>query len=553
MMNPIIRRELLEVLRTRKAVALQLGLALACVILVLVRWPTGEVADLSGARALQVLRLFGYGMLAGILLLVPAFPATSLVREKVKGTLALLLNSPMTPWSIYLGKLGGVLGFTAVLLVMTFPAAAACYALGGTGSRGGITALYAVLALAAVQLSTLALLVSSRAQSTDGALRATYALVLAIAVLPLVPHALIRGNSGLQADLASWFRCLSPIPAVLEVLGQGDVGASGMAGGSGAVTRYVVLASVSSVLFALATVSRLGHAFLDRARAAGVMTEDRSFGARLLRRVVFLVDPQRRAGSMSLWVNPVMVKEFRTRRFGRSHWTLRLIALSAILSLALSVIAATGALGWGIESIGGALVLLQVALLILFAPSLAAGLVSAERESGSWQLLRMTPLSPGRILRGKLMSVAWPLLLLLCATLPGYVVTMTIKPTLVLQVQRVVICLALTALFAVLVSATASTFFRSTATATVASYLVLLAVCVGPLLVWLAREAPFGQSTVEAVLTINPVAAALKESGTDGFTRYEHLVPANWYVMGAVCLALLVLLPVRTWQLCRPE
>ena len=37
---------------------------------------------------------------------------------------------------------------------------------------------------------------------------------------------------------------------------------------------------------------------------------------------------------MSLWVNPVMVKEFRSRRFGRSHWTLRLIAFGAILSLA---------------------------------------------------------------------------------------------------------------------------------------------------------------------------------------------------------------------------
>ena len=44
--------------------------------------------------------------------------------------------------------------------------------------------------------------------------------------------------------------------------------------------------------------------------------------------------------------------------------------------------ALTGALGWGMEVVGGSLVLLQVALLILFAPSLAAGLVSAERESG---------------------------------------------------------------------------------------------------------------------------------------------------------------------------
>src|SRR5918911_2303010 len=153
-MNPIIRRELLEVLRTRRAVALQFGLAVACALLVLVRWPTGETADLSGARSMQVMRVFGYGLLAGVLLLVPAFPATSLVREKIKGTLALLLNSPLRPWSIYLGKLGGVLGFTAVLLVMTFPAAAACFALGGTGARGGIAALYAGLGVAAVPLST---------------------------------------------------------------------------------------------------------------------------------------------------------------------------------------------------------------------------------------------------------------------------------------------------------------------------------------------------------------------------------------------------------------
>src|SRR5437588_9593936 len=154
-MYAIIRRELLELLRTRRVVALQLGLAMACALLVLVRWPTGETADLSGARSLQVLRVFGYGLLAGILLLVPAFPATSLVREKVKGTLPLLLNSPLRPWSIYLGKLGGVLGFATVLLVMTLPAAAACHALGGAADRGGIAALYAVLAVAVVQTSTL--------------------------------------------------------------------------------------------------------------------------------------------------------------------------------------------------------------------------------------------------------------------------------------------------------------------------------------------------------------------------------------------------------------
>ncbi len=551
-MNPIISRELLEVLRTRKAVAVQLLLALACALLVLVRWPTGDQVDLSGTRSLEVLRVFGYGLLTGILLLVPAFPATSLVREKNQGTLALLLNSPLRPWSIYLGKLGGVLGFTAILLAMTVPAAAACYILGGTAGAAGITTLYAVLGVAALQLATLGLLVSSRAQSTDGALRVTYALVLVVCVLTLVPHLLLLGMAGPAAEAASWLRCLSPIPAVMEVLGQGGVGAHGMSAGAGTISRYVLLAGVFSVLCAAATILRLNHAMLDRARAAGVMTEDRSGAGQILRRLVFLVDPQRRSGSMTLWVNPVMVKEFRTRRFGRSHWTLRLIALSAILSLGLSYVAMSGALGWGVEIIGDGLVLLQVALLILFAPSLAGGLVSAERERGSWQLLRMTPLRPGAILRGKLMSVAWPLLLLLCATLPGYVVMMTIKPAMVAQVQRVVVCLALTAVFAVLVSAAASTLFRSTAAAMTASYVALLAVCVGPLLVWLGREAPFGHATVEAALSIDPVAAALQAAEDPRLAHY-HLLPLNWWLIGSACAALLVFLALRTWQLCRPE
>jgi len=282
------------------------------------------------------------------------------------------------------------------------------------------------------------------------------------------------------------------------------------------------------------------------------MTEDRSGVARAARRLLFLVDPQRRSGSMSLWVNPVMVKEFRCRRFGRSHWMLRLIAICAILSLGLTVIALTGALPWGIEFIGGALVLLQIALLILFAPSLAAGLISSERESGSWQLLRMTPLSAGTILVGKLLSVVWPLLLLLCATLPGYVVLMTVKPELVLQVQRVVLSLALTAVFAVLLSAAASTFPRSTATATTVSYLGLLAVCVAPLLIWLGRGAPFGHGMVQAVLTVNPVAAALQASETPGFADYA-LLPANWWIIGSACLLLLVFLRAQTWRLYRPE
>jgi ABC-type transport system involved in multi-copper enzyme maturation permease subunit len=551
-MNPIIRRELIELLRTRKALAMEWGLALVCAGLVLLRWPTGAVADLSGARSLEVLRLFGYAALAGILFMVPAFPAATLVREKISGTLALLLTAPLSSQSIYVGKLAASLGFTFILMIMTIPAAAACYVLGGTTLQGGILYLYIALALSAVQIATLGLLISSYVRSTDGALRATYAAVFAVCVLPLAPYWLLQGSEGPIQTAVTWFRDFSPIPAVLESLGQGDIGTHGMSAAAGAVERYALLAGITSALCALATILRLDTRLLDRARPAGVMTEDRSVATRRRRRLFFLVDPKRRSAGIRDWMNPVMAKEFRNRRFGRSHWTVRLIAVSAVISLALSYLAAGGALGWGVEVIGGVLILMQIALLLLFAPSMASGLISSERESGSWPLLLMTPLSTGRILIGKLLSVAWPLFLLLCATLPGYVVMMCVKPDLIVQMERVIVCLALTAVFTVLVSATASSWLRSTAAATTVSYLILLAVCLGPLLIWLGRGAPFGTATVETALLFSPVAAALQAAETPGFTTYQLFATTLWLLILA-SVGMLILLTVRTGQLCRPE
>jgi ABC-type transport system involved in multi-copper enzyme maturation permease subunit len=551
-MTAILRRELITLLRTRAAVAVQLGVALAFALLILARWPTEAHVGLSGAEARQVLRVFGYGLLAGIVLLVPAFPATSLVREKVKGTLALLLNTPLSPWAIYFGKLLGLLGFVAVLLLMTAPAAAACYALGGVSVTGDLVPLYAVLFLTAVQLATLALLVSSRAGTTDSALRLTYGLVLLLTVVTLGPYALFQGTEGNLRDFAGWFRCLSPVPAVMETLGQGDAGSHGLTAGAGTTGRYLLLGGLSSLAFLLATVAGLNHRLFDRSRAAGVMTEDRSAWGRAWRKLVFLVDPQRRSGHIGRFTNPVLVKEFRCRRFGRSHWMLRLIAACAVASLALSYLAVSGMLDWGVETIGGILVLLQVALLILLAPSLAAGLISAERETGGWQLLQMTPLSAGKILRGKLLSAAGPVFLVLAATLPGYGVMIYLEPTLTPQVQRVLACLGLMAVFAVLLGAAVSGVFRHTAAATTAAYLLLLALCAGTLLFWLGRDAPFGHGTVQGALLVNPLAAALHAANTPGFTEYA-LLPANWWFLGGACLALTAFLLGRTWQLTRPQ
>lgn len=552
MNHPIVRREVIGVLRNRKALWLQWAAAVIFGLLVLLRWPAEAQVGISGSLARQVFSLFAYGVMGVALVVVPAFAAVSIVREKNAGTLALLIHSPLRPWSIYLGKLAGVLGLALVLLAMSLPAAAGCYAMGGLGLGTEVVRVYGLVAVAILQAAALGLFVSTRASTSESALRITYGMLLLIVVVSLGPHLFLQGRPGAWARAAEWLRCVSPAAALMEALGHGDVAAHGLVRSAGVAERYLLIGLGMAGLLALGVVVRLNSALFDRPRPPGVMTEDRSPAQRWLRGILFLVDPQRRKPLVGRFWNPVLIKEFRCRRFGRSHWMVRLAAGCAVLSLALTYAATLGTLDWGPETVGGLMVLLQGALIAVVTPALAATLISLERESGGWTLLQMTPLSAGSILRGKLLSVLWPVVLLLAATLPGYGVMIAVEPLLWPQVWRVLGTLVLSAVFAVLASAAVGSFFRRTAVATTAAYLLLIAFWAGTLLVWLGRDAPFGHAAVEAVLRLNPLAAALNLLGTRGFTAY-HLLPANWWYLAAGSALALAVLVLQTRRLVRPQ
>jgi ABC-type transport system involved in multi-copper enzyme maturation permease subunit len=552
MANPIIRREFVGLVRQRRAVALQCGLAAALTLLVAVRWPTEARMAFSGARSQEIFRLLAYGLLGVVILVLPVFPATSFIRERKQGTLALLLNTPLGAWRIYSGKLLAVMGLAAVLLSLTIPVASACYALGGVSLTRDALGVYGILALTALEYTALGLLVSTHAASTDAAVRWTYGWVLLLGVITLVPHYFFIGAGGLLADVVSWLRCLSPFAAMMALLGAADVGGRGVVSTIDVAGRFALLSVGVSGALSWWTMSRLNSTLFDRSRSPGLIANDQSLAVRSLRRLIFIVDPQRRSGAIGSFVNPVMVKEFRCRRFGRLHWLLRLVAGCAVLSLALSILTTTRTIEWDVPTIGAILVLLQIALLVLITPSLTAGLISQEVETGGWVLLQMTPLSAGRILRGKLLSVLLTLLLVLCATLPGYLVMVYIDPGQRFQVQRVVTCLFATALFGMLGSAAVGSLFRQTATATAAAYTLLFAVCGAPLLVWLGRDAPFGHDVVEAALTVNPIAAALTVIRLPGFRDYE-LIPGNWWFLGIGSVLSWLVLMWQTRRLSLPR
>jgi len=549
--NPIVRREFVGLMRSTGFHCTLAAVTFVTIALVMIRWPTDGLVDRSGDRARDVFSVFAFGLTALIILLVPVHPATSIVTEKRTGTLALLLNSCLSGPAIYAGKLISSLTAICFLLLVSTPAVTACVTMGGVSLTSHVLPFYLTLGAACLQYATFGLLVSTLTNSTDSALRTTFGGVLCLSVLALAPNYFLQGIEGVPADFCVRLQSLSPLPAIMEIVGFGTVGTQGLVVESGQVSRFVMAALLTSAIFGAITLRRLNWRILDQARSQGIITDDRSLGIRTARRLFFLVDPQRRKTGIWWFMNPVMIKEFRCRQFGRFHWLMRIVSGCAIISLALACATTMASEEWSVETIGTIVVILQVALVLLFTPGIAAGLISTERESGGWDLLRVTPLSTGAILRGKLMSVFWTLLVVLAATLPGYWVMIWIKPVLEDQIRQVIFCLVLTSLFTTLLSATISSFFARTAPATITTYSILLAIYAGTILIWLGRDAPFGFTTVNNALTINTLAAALSIIETQGFSEYS-LVPANWWFTGISSGLLICLLSVQTWRLSQP-
>jgi len=586
--NPIIHRELIGMMRSKKAVAIQVMLVVMFALLLVLRWPAETYADLSGISSMQVFKLFSYGILAAMIFLVPVFPATSVIRERIQGTLALLLNSPMRPVDIYVGKLAGVMIFVFQLLVLSIPSLIACYVMGGIEMKSQVLPLYGILILAALQYSTMGLMISCITNSVDGALKMTYGMVLLLSVIVLGPHLFLQATTGMLADVASWIRCISPIPAVMDVMGHGDVGSQGIDSNVDSILRYVILSLSSMVVFVAIPLIRLNQRILDRSRSQGSLTHQMSGLAQTLRMVFFLgMDPKKRVPNIPAYLNPVLIKEFRSRRFGRAHWIVRMMVGCLLLSLALVYVTTQYTHQWGVETIGGIRVVMQVSLVVLITPSLASGLISSELEFDSWRLLQMTPLTSFRIITGKILSVAVTIGLIVLASLPGYVVLAAIDNTLTTQIWQVCVCLLMTCILVLSVSALISSLFRVTATATVVSFSVMIIIFAGTFLFWMGKGAPFSVDIVETALLFNPLATALTIMNMPGFdpaeftrlapsevwssstedlwsgfrvpleaiglTRISLILSFNWIMTGTISMFCLMLLFFRVRLLTKPQ
>jgi ABC-type transport system involved in multi-copper enzyme maturation permease subunit len=158
------------------------------------------------------------------------------------------------------------------------------------------------------------------------------------------------------------------------------------------------------------------------------------------------------------------------------------------------------------STVFGALALIQLSLVSLFAPALAAGAISSERERQTFDVLLVSRVSAAGIVWGKLIGSIAFMMLLILAALPLFAAVflfggIDFEQFLVTQVLTVSTALSIGA-----VSLFLSALFRRTLASTVVAYGVAFFGMVGT---WVAG------TIFTVVITVRSAATALDGTGAD--------------------------------------
>lgn len=154
--------------------------------------------------------LFVPGLIAFVLTIVCALmTAVSLVREKERGTMEVLLVSPLRPWQIVAGKVLPYLGLGVVGAVSTLAAARLVF---GVPVRGSVTLLVAESVVFVLAALSLGVVISGRTSSQRVATMAALAGLM-------MPTMLLSGFVFPIESLPDWMRPLTHlVPAKWFVL-----------------------------------------------------------------------------------------------------------------------------------------------------------------------------------------------------------------------------------------------------------------------------------------------------------------------------------------------
>jgi ABC-type transport system involved in multi-copper enzyme maturation permease subunit len=533
--NPIIHKEVLSSLRTRKAVAMQAAFMLVMAALAYLYWPADGLQDIAGAQARRIFSILAVGELLMVAVFAPAFTAAALTSEREHNTLESLFATAMKPWEIIVGKMVGALAFLVLLTTTGVLGLAAPFLLGGI-EASWLLACMAVLLVTAVFLGMVGLLISSFMRRSYRSIIVTYVALLVLVFLAGMPawnmggaSILARGGSAWQA-VTHVIASFSPLEAMVSLVMPDSDYARGAAWMPAFWKMYLVMASLTSIGLGGLLMYRLRRPIAPpRPRERLKVVEGVQANARGVF-FLFFFDPARRKPHIRWWQNPVLVKEFRTRPMLQKQWIMRAVSIALIASvlvmllIAATIIATVAESPSRIGDMAAAVAALMTITVVLVGPALSSGAICSDRESGVWDLMRTTRLANWRIVSGKFQASIIPMILLTVAMLPALLILLYFDASLWIRIVHVMEVVGVTILFVCTTGIFFSSMLDRTSTSTAWTYAVVIAVAVLTLLVLVGQE-KFSPRFVSTIFTLNPVAAAMDAAGHSGMQKYGVMMP----------------------------
>lgn len=225
------------------------------------------------------------------------------------------------------------------------------------------------------------------------------------------------------------------------------------------------------------------------------------------------------SGLRGLHLNPIIVRELRTRMRGVRPYAILTIFLIALIGVGygiyqlmlqqtrFGITVLSAQVG---QALFSGLSLGTLLLVVFLAPALTSGAISGEREQLTYDMLMATALHPGRLLWGKLVAALSYLFLLIFAALPVFSVVLMFGGVEPRMLGKALLLLIAATLFYGMLGLFCSALFRRTAAATVVSYLLILVLIGGTALlgaVWGQFSTPPGRQIPPWLLYLNPFTA----------------------------------------------
>ena len=215
-------------------------------------------------------------------------------------------------------------------------------------------------------------------------------------------------------------------------------------------------------------------------------------------------------------VNPIIVKELRSRMRG--------IRAFAVLTGVLLLLAGMSYLLYRIvlqtmqfantpvspligQTLFVGLAFIELMMVCFITPAVTAGTISGEQEKLTYEMLMATPLRPSSMLWGKLISALGYVFLLIFAAVPMASLVFIFGGVTLLDMLKALVMVAATAVTLGVIGVFMSAWLGRTVRATTLSYLAVLTLIVGPLLVYIAVGVLRQKEPPSWILIPNPISA----------------------------------------------